>query len=132
VIQSNVLGRLGLQLETPIRNESSTADEVGTLGTPFSHLRAYARENEISIKKLKEFEASVPNVPSDEHDFDCEEPVPRVPKVQQPNMPHLLADGTLVIPFSSPERYHWWKGGQSVSETRAELRQRTHDNVTAV
>jgi hypothetical protein len=39
----------------------------------------------------------------------------------KPAFPHLLADGTLVIPFGSPERFHWWKGGQSVSETRAEL-----------
>lgn len=37
-------------------------------------------------------------------------------------IPHLLPDGTLVIPFDSPERYHWWKGGQSVVETRREVR----------
>ena len=36
-------------------------------------------------------------------------------------MPHLTADGTLIIPFDSPERFHWWKGGQSVAETRAEV-----------
>jgi len=39
--------------------------------------------------------------------------------------PHLLADGTLVIPFGSPERFHWWKDGQSISETRAEVRRNT-------
>jgi hypothetical protein len=37
-------------------------------------------------------------------------------------MPHLTSGGTLVIPFNSPERYHWWKGGQSVLETIAELK----------
>lgn len=26
-----------------------------------------------------------------------------------PEMPYLARDGTLVIPFGSPERYHWWK-----------------------
>jgi ERCC4-type nuclease len=30
-------------------------------------------------------------------------------------------DGTLTIPFASPERYHWWKREQSLAETRAEL-----------
>lgn len=37
-------------------------------------------------------------------------------------LPFLTADGTLSIPFDSPERYHWWKGGQSIAETRNELR----------
>ena len=35
--------------------------------------------------------------------------------------PYFTAGGTLVIPFDSPERYHWWKGGQSIAETRAEI-----------
>jgi hypothetical protein len=25
------------------------------------------------------------------------------------HLPFLTADGTLSIPFDSPERYHWWK-----------------------
>lgn len=37
-------------------------------------------------------------------------------------IPHLLADGTLVIPFGSPERFHWWKkGGMTPTETRRYL-----------
>ena len=35
--------------------------------------------------------------------------------------PYFTPDGTLVIPFDSPERFHWWKGGQSIAETRAEI-----------
>jgi hypothetical protein len=27
----------------------------------------------------------------------------------------------LIIPFNSPQKYHWWKGGQSVTDTGAEL-----------
>jgi hypothetical protein len=129
-IQSNVLGRLGRLFESQNGNSNRTADDLGTLGTPFSDLRAYARENDISIEKLKEFETCVPAVPSDEHDFECLRTATSVPSVpgasappqppKQP-MPHLLADGTLVIPFGSPERYHWWNGGQSVSQTRKEL-----------
>ena len=36
-------------------------------------------------------------------------------------MPYLTPGGALGIPFESPERFHWWKGGQSVEETRAEV-----------
>ena len=36
-------------------------------------------------------------------------------------LPHFTPDGTLVIPFDSPERFHWWKGGQSIAETRVEV-----------
>lgn len=95
----------------------------GTLGTASTNPCAYAREKD-SIEELKDFDTCVPAVPADEHDFDLDAPVPSVPQVEQPPqepMPHLLADGTLVIPFDSPERYHWWKGGQSVAQTRAEV-----------
>lgn len=34
------------------------------------------------------------------------------PLVAGERLPFLSADGTLVIPFDSPERFHWWKGGQ--------------------
>jgi len=27
----------------------------------------------------------------------------------------------LIIPFDSPEKYHWWNGGQSVLDTATEL-----------
>lgn len=36
-------------------------------------------------------------------------------------MPYLTPGGVLGIPFESPERFHWWKGGQSIAETRAEV-----------
>ena len=35
--------------------------------------------------------------------------------------PYLTLGGDLVIPFDSDPKYHWWKGGQSVKATRAEL-----------
>ena len=37
-------------------------------------------------------------------------------------LPHVLVDGTLVIPFDSPQRFHWWNGGQTVKETRVEVK----------
>ncbi len=36
-------------------------------------------------------------------------------------LPHLTPGGDLVIPFDSDPKYHWWKGGQSVVSTRAEV-----------
>jgi hypothetical protein len=42
-------------------------------------------------------------------------------------LPYLTASGDLVIPFDSPPRYHWWKAGQSVKETLAELSERAKE-----
>jgi hypothetical protein len=39
-------------------------------------------------------------------------------------LPFLTAGGDLSIPFDSPERYHWWRGGQSVAETMQEVKER--------
>jgi hypothetical protein len=36
--------------------------------------------------------------------------------------PYLTVGGDLVIPFDSDPKYHWWKGGQSVRRTLAEVR----------
>ena len=36
--------------------------------------------------------------------------------------PYFTADGTLRIPFGCDPKYHWWKGGQSMKKTIAELR----------
>ena len=84
----------------------------GTGGTDFLLPRAYGEEENIHslhrnsshTYKLEDLDACVLAVPS------------------QLRMPQLLADGTLMISFDSPERFHWWKkGGQSVAATRAEV-----------
>ena len=36
-------------------------------------------------------------------------------------LPYLTPGGVLGIPFDSSERFHWWKGGQSIATTRAEV-----------
>ena len=36
-------------------------------------------------------------------------------------MPYVTNFNSLVIPFNSPERYHYWKGGQSPCDTLKEL-----------
>ena len=35
--------------------------------------------------------------------------------------PYFASDGSLVIPFGSDPRYHYWRGGQSVAETEKEV-----------
>ena len=50
---------------------------------------------------------------------------PVLPDGHHERLPFLTAGGTLVIPFDSPERYHWWMpDGErlSVAETLAEVR----------
>lgn len=88
----------------------SLTDNLGTLGTGNSKSRALTRENEPipvvhMLEQLKDWETAVPTVPTGER------------------LPYLTPGGTLVIPFSSPERYHYWKPGQRLSpdETYAEV-----------
>jgi hypothetical protein len=45
-------------------------------------------------------------------------------------LPFLTAGGDLSIPFDSPERYHWWRGGQSVAETLAEVKERMKNAIS--
>jgi hypothetical protein len=92
---------------TALSESMSPRTDFGTVGTGNSKLRAYAEgETENNNKDLAR---TVPTVPA----------VPTQPKVK---MPLLTTDGTLVIPFDSPERYHWWTGGQTVTETLTQLR----------
>jgi hypothetical protein len=50
------------------------------------------------------------------------------------HLPYLTPGGTLVIPFDSPERYHWWKPPHDqrlrVKETLAEVKERIKHAVT--
>ena len=119
-------GSVSLRLKTPPALPSAqsvkaalTAFAGGTLGTAVVQLRARAREESTTdhiymvdfLEKLEDLATAVPNVPT-----PCGEPPLR--------LPFLTAGGTLVIPFDSPERYHWWRGGQSVAATLAEVRSR--------
>ena len=45
-------------------------------------------------------------------------------------LPFLTPGGDLSIPFDSPERYHWWRGGQSVAETLLEVKERMKNAIT--
>lgn len=43
------------------------------------------------------------------------------PSSTKPRRPFLTPGGDLSIPFDSDPKYHWWKGGQTVAQTRAEV-----------
>lgn len=95
---------------------------LGTLGTLWFNPYAYRKD---SLHICKDSGSGVPGVPSGPDPevlllptaAPCGEPPLR--------LPFLTLGGDLSIPFDSPERYHWWKGGQSVASTRAEVLART-------
>jgi hypothetical protein len=78
----------------------------GSLGTGLLMSRAYARGEDNIHKELKDIETGVPSVPVEEASQQLETAVPSVPEKE--GMPFLLSDGTLVIPFDTSERFHWW------------------------
>ncbi|MEI7732839.1 MAG: hypothetical protein WCO56_24925 [Verrucomicrobiota bacterium] len=143
-VQTGILGRINQALAslavrdardgvTNIQNEeckmkhgSKTGtgdlfDKSGTLGTPFSYPCVYIEKNPKHIYTYKDFCKGVPSVPGGNVEMDSQRGVPSVPEAKAGRLPYLTPDGTLVIPFDCPERYHWWKSGQSVVETIAEL-----------
>lgn len=111
------------QMAAGVESESA---EFGTLGTVEVKLRACARVDSPTtnidtphfLGELKDLETVVPNVP-----------LAKLP-VTGEKLPFITAGGDLSIPFDSPERYHWWKGGQSIAETLAEVKERGKHAVT--
>lgn len=39
----------------------------------------------------------------------------------QPVRPYITSEGNLIIPFDADEKYHYWRGGQSLASTLLEL-----------
>ena len=139
-------GTLGTPKSESVSTVPSAADwpelNLGTLGTGISKSRAYAR---VSTHTYKDWETGVPSVPRGQDGLEPPELLlkrvvsePRAAK--QPSeasaaegpLPYLTPGGTLVIPFDSPERYHWWKpDGERlhVWETRAEVLRRMEEGT---
>ena len=42
--------------------------------------------------------------------------------------PRFDSTGSLVIPFSSARRFHWWDGGQSISDTLREIEEKLKES----
>ncbi|MBI5386775.1 MAG: hypothetical protein HZA90_19055 [Verrucomicrobia bacterium] len=76
-----------------------------------------AQDDKEGVYKLKECGGGVRSVREGE---GAVEPPEATGKKRR--LPFLTPGGTLVIPFDSPARFHWWNGGQSVKETLAEVR----------
>ena len=89
---------------------------LGTLGTPKFNPYVY-RKN--SLHMYKDLGSGVPSVPG-----SSEAEVVSAPTTTAERLPFLTRGGDLSIPFDSPERYHWWRGGQSVAETLREVKER--------
>ena len=105
----------------PEKKSGNRLPPAGTLGTLISYSRAHTGREGITYAPYTEGRGvlPVPSVPEPSNSKDSETPVPSVPN-QSPK-PYIDNDGNLRIPFDSPERFHWWKGGQSIAETLNEI-----------
>jgi len=56
---------------------------------------------------------------SDDFDGSCEYDQDRTLETRQ--KPYFDDRGSLVVPFSSPLRFHYWNGGQSLTDTLREI-----------
>ena len=135
-VQLDLLGRLGRVFSSPSKGQATEPTTSGTLGTTTYSLRVReeSEKDQIYIRKLIDNREPVPSVPKGEVYQQSETGVPSVPTVQQlktVRLPYLTPSGDLVIPFDSPERYHWWKGGQSIHATKQELLERKESDASA-
>lgn len=105
--------------------ESKSGDTIQksdfrTLRTGNSNPRTYAREEDMHTHDVTHTcKGAVEGVLSVLSGGAAVQPPEAAGK--QDRLPFLTAEGTLSIPFDSPERYHWWRGGQSIVETIAEI-----------
>jgi hypothetical protein len=100
-----------------------------TLRTPLLNPYAYTKKESNVQSTYKEFRLGVRSVREQERCEDARKSSERqegsfdTPKnCDKGRMPFFTAGGVLSIPFDSPERFHWWKGGQDIDETIAEVR----------
>ena len=116
---------------TPRTGETKSVQEgqqdSRTLRTPFSFLsvREKEKEKDENTPTLKDYGEGVRSVRAVPLQIELGEGVRAVRDSQR--LPHFTLGGTLVIPFDSAARFHWWKGGQSLAETRAEVESWRHE-----
>ena len=108
-------GTLGTPKTESVSTRAQESNDVGTLGTPISNPYAYKNKESITHDAImcKELDLPVPSVPRQE----C--------------LPTLTPGGDLIIPFNSPEKYHWWKDGDRLTpdQTRAEIEARNPADI---
>lgn len=126
-VENNLLQRIGHVMANQAACSATyhpakeTQSELGLLRTP--------RTGETESKQNAEDHSRTSRTPSfelrayeKEMDIPKEGPREGVRGVREnAGLPYLTSSGDLVIPFNSPEKFHWWNGGQSVEATLAEL-----------
>jgi hypothetical protein len=136
-VRTGILGKLSMPVEPESRSDGS--DGSSAVQTEFVEIRT-ARTGEMESGETVTEESrtartghSLLTRNADETDSICklvefDTPVRNVRETVR--LPYLLSDGTLVIPFRSPERYHWWKkGGQSIHATKQEILHRKENDA---
>jgi hypothetical protein len=79
---------------------------VRTLRTPVLESRACASGNgDVALHPSKDTDEPVLSV------------LASLETASSERLPYITDGGTLVIPFNSPAKFHWWKGGQPVAQT---------------
>ena len=154
MIQPEVLGRLGRVFASGPAPNATTGGTVGTIQysymcekNNYMYIRKDYRSGVLNVPEQQEAEdcdhavpavpmlsvavqsgAGVPSVPAGAVLPESPGSVAAVPSSGGERLPYLTAGGTLVIPFNSPERYHWWKPDgerltveQTMQEVRAAL-----------
>jgi hypothetical protein len=137
-VQTGILGRLSKPVEP--ENGSDGSDGVSAVQTEFEEIRT-ARTGEMEsvetvVEESRTGRTGYSLLTRNAVETDCiyklvefDTPVRSV-RDDKPRLPYLLSDGTLVIPFDSPERYHWWTGGQSPRRTKQELMERKENDAS--
>lgn len=123
---------------TPVeKSEQSGTEQSRTLRTPLNPNRWEENDNCTYIKRVGvgASEASELNLEQktagvgveDAQDWRERHPDAEIDENGRP-LPYVKANGTLVIPFDSDERFHYWKGGQSLALTKEEAISRKEKN----
>jgi hypothetical protein len=139
-VKTGLLGRLGRVFEHPPQGPARPdgSDGVGKVQVKLDEVRTPRTGGDESGQDLMDFSRTSRTPPLLVTRGASEGGKPggrliesaegvRSVREDKPAFPHLLPDGTLGIPFDSPDRFHWWKGGQSISETLREIRKGDQD-----
>ena len=97
--------------------------------TPVTESRT-ARTAKVKLRARARVDSTIANIHTADFPEELEdsESAVRAARMDLPpvaageRLPFLTAGGDLSIPLDSPERYHWWRGGQSVAQTLLEVK----------
>lgn len=118
----NLDGTFGTPVPELNPSQRKKNDESGTLGTdifdPYAYSIKTINQTCDDTHTCKDWAKGVPSVPAAE-DWKRRQPDALIDEGGRP-LPYVKVNGTLVIPFDSDKRFHYWKSGQSLALTRRE------------